>query len=161
MKNFILGIVTVLILGVVGFFAYQYGKKSVKTETTSITPSVSPQAASSTETPTLSAPLPTVKQINTNDNELIKQALFKKNNWPDNGTITVTVTTNDGKYASGTATSGGGGGYFYAVKDNGQWLIVADGNGVIECTKLANYPDYPKTLIPECWDQATQKNIKR
>lgn len=95
------------------------------------------------------------------DNALIKEVLFKKNDWKESDEITVTVATNDGKYASGTVTSGGGGGYFFAVKDNGVWKIVADGNGVIPCENLANYPDYPKTLIPECWDSAANKSVKR
>lgn len=75
--------------------------------------------------------------------------------------MTVKVSTNDGKYASGTATASGGGGYFFAAKVNGVWQVIADGNGVILCTSLTNYPDFPKTLIPECYDQATGKNVIR
>lgn len=96
-----------------------------------------------------------------NDSELIKQALFKKNNWTDDGSMTLTVSTNDGKYASGGVTAEGGGGYFYAAKVNDAWKIVADGNGVILCTNLTAYPDYPKTLISECFDEASNKSIKR
>ena len=49
------------------------------------------------------------------DMDLIRAALDKKNNWPNDNSITVTVSTNDGKYASGTAGGQGGGGYFYAA----------------------------------------------
>jgi hypothetical protein len=95
------------------------------------------------------------------DPQLIKESLFKKNNWKESDDINVTVSTNDGNYASGIVTSQGGGGYFYAAKENGEWVIVADGNGLIMCSSLINYPKYPTSLIPECYDQTTEKSIKR
>ena len=123
-------------------------------------PPVIPIITQSSMKPTsVLTPTSTIKKES--DNELIKKALFLKNKWPDDGTITVTVSTNDGKYASGTATSQGGGGYFFAIKVNDKWEIVADGNGIIECSSLTKYPDFPKTLIPECYDSATQKSVKR
>jgi len=96
------------------------------------------------------------------DSPLIKAALFAKNNWSKSLDVTVKVNTNDGKYASGTVNSReGGGGLFFATKVNGEWQIVADGNGVISCSSLAGYPDYPKTLIPVCYDQKTDKLVER
>jgi hypothetical protein len=71
------------------------------------------------------------------------------------------VGSNDGKYASGSVAADGGGGYFYAIKVNGEWKIVADGNGTISCTSLTNYPDYPVALISECYDESAGKTIKR
>ena len=147
MKGFILGVISVLIIGGVGFAAYQYGKKS----------SVSNVVPTATE---LSTPISTPAPV-ANDSDLIKTALFKKNGWPDDNSITVKVDTNDGTYASGTAGGQGGGGYFYAIKVAGEWKIVADGNGEISCASLAPYPDYPKSLIPMCFDDSTQKNINR
>ncbi len=96
-----------------------------------------------------------------NDSELIRQALFKKNNWPENNSIAVTISFNDGRYAKGTVASQGGGGYVFAAKVNGAWQIVTDGNGVISCSALTAFPDYPTTLIPECYDQSTGKEVKR
>lgn len=151
MKGFILGIVTVLVIGAVGWGSYQMGKKGAVS---------TPVSATSTplfsEAPaTLGTPVPTP-----NDNELIKAALYKENNWPDNS-VTVTVNTNDGTYASGTAGGSGGGGYFYAIKVADNWKIVANSNGTIDCSALTAYPNYPKSLIPECFDSATQSIIKR
>ncbi len=40
-------------------------------------------------------------------------------------------------------------------------VIVADGNGIITCSSLAKYPDYPVSLIPECYDQQTNSTVKR
>lgn len=157
MKNYILGMTTVIVLIIAGFIVYQYGKQNA---TTKEIPSVVPVTTQSPNKPTPTV-LPTSTVSKESDSTLIKKALFTKNNWPDDGTITVTVSTNDGKYASGTATSQGGGGYFFAEKVNSQWEIVADGNGVILCSSLVKYPDFPKTLIPECWDDKTQKSVKR
>ncbi len=136
----------VIFVGAVGFFSYQYGKQTTKTESTAAVTII---------------PSPTITPTVANDNELIKQALFKKNNWTDDGSLTFTVSANDGKYAKGGVSAQGGGGYFFAVKDNGQWVIVADGNGVIECASLTKYPDYPVSFIPECYDSATSKTVKR
>ncbi|MDQ5981837.1 MAG: hypothetical protein QG570_595 [Patescibacteria group bacterium] len=45
-----------------------------------------------------------------------------------------------------------GGGYVFAVKENDEMKIVADGNGIITCEMLKDYPDYPTYLISECVD---------
>jgi hypothetical protein len=140
MKGFILGIITVLIVGGVGYYAYQYGKGA-----NPITPIF-------TSTP--------VATSTVSDADLIKNALYQKNKWQDMG-ITITIKTNDGTYASGSVNGQGGGGYFYAIKVTGVWKIVADGNGIISCADLAPYPDYPKSLIPECFDQSTQNIVNR
>lgn len=150
MKGFVLGILISLLMIFIAFEAYQFGK-----DTSSIT--------SVTPTPSLISPTiePTATPTVVDDNVLIKKTLFDKNNWQETDGITVQISTNNGKYASGTVTADGGGGYFYAIKVNGVWKIVADGNGVILCTNLIDYPDYPKTLIPECYDTTTSKSIKR
>ena len=36
----------------------------------------------------------------------------------------------------------GGGGYVFAVKDDGEVKVLADGNGVIMCSFLEDYPDF-------------------
>jgi hypothetical protein len=90
------------------------------------------------------------------DAELITTALIAKNKWKD-GYVTVTLKTNDGRYASGSVP----GGYVFAAKANGNWEIVADGNGSILCSQLAKFPDFPTSLIPACYDPATQKEITR
>jgi len=146
MRNFLLGIIITLVVVGVGAVGFLYGQRK---SSSNIIPTI-------TITPTIEQLTPTV-----DEGELIKTALFQKNNWKDSDGITVHISTNDGKYASGTATAQGGGGYFYAVKDNGIWIIVADGNGVIECSSLSKYFDYPKTLIPECYNSATGKSVKR
>lgn len=156
MKNYILGIGTILIIILLVLLAYLYTKPNQKIEVSLTTPSTNQPTKALTLNPT---PTPTIS-IEA-DNLLIKKALFTKNNWTDDGSLTFTVSTNDGKYASGGVSAQGGGGYFFAEKVNGQWEIVADGNGTILCSSLVKYSDFPKTLIPECYDSATQKSVKR
>lgn len=96
--------------------------------------------------------------------EQIKKALIEKNNWSPTMNLEVTISKREGVYMSGTVREKGemtGGGYFFAVKDNDVWVIVADGNGIISCDSVDLYPEYPKTFIPQCWDQSTQNVIQR
>lgn len=111
---------------------------------------VAPSAMPSTASPTAAA----------SDSELITKALYEKNQWPE-GSVTVSVTSNDGTYAKGMAGGQGGGGLFFAEKKAGAWKIVYDGNGIIPCDNLKDYPDFPKTLIPTCFDQAAGTTVKR
>lgn len=100
--------------------------------------------------------------IKTSDVDLIKQALFTKNNWSPTLEINLSINKNDGVYASGSVSEKqGGGGYFYAKKVGSEWKIVADGNGMIACDSLQDYPDYPKTLIPSCYNPTTGETITR
>lgn len=99
-----------------------------------------------------------------NISELIKQALIKKNNWTNGDDLIITISKNEGTYISGGVkdkNAEAGGGYFFAVKAGGVWKIIADGNGTISCESLVPYPDYPKSFIPECWDEKTGKLIIR
>lgn len=159
MKNFILGVLLTIVVALLAIGVYLLDKQSLSPkkiiEIISPTPVVE---LSPTLEPT-DVPTPTIKTIS--DNELIKQVLFKKNNWPESDNFVFKISTNDGKYASGMVTADGGGGYFYAVKDGTNWVIVADGNGMIDCSNLTKYPDYPNTLIPECYNSTNQKTVKR
>lgn len=187
MKNFIIGFLIAGVIGTVAVGSYFYGKQQTKTNSL-LTPtgiiSLSPtqpmvgndkdehgcigsagyswcaeknKCLRVWEEP---CPTPTVAE---NTVELIKQALIKKNNWT-NFEVEVTINKNDGTYAAGSVKEKGsmvGGGYFFAKKVNGEWIIVADGNGVITCASLVPYPDYPASLISECYDEKTSTTIKR
>jgi len=160
MRNFILGILTVIIIGLIAYVAYQYGQQNS-------TNKLPGQAVSPTVTNIMTEPSPTSAVVLTptltiqEENNLVKQALLKKHpNWNENE-VTIKVNTNDGKYAGGSASDSGGGGYFFAAKVEGVWKIVADGNGTISCASLKDYPDFPNTLIPECFDETTGKSITR
>lgn len=73
----------------------------------------------------------------------------------------VTVSKIEGNYAKGMASEEGGGGLWFGAKVNGVWKLVFDGNGVISCEEISPYPDFPKDLIPSCWDMTTDKLVTR
>ncbi len=95
------------------------------------------------------------------DAEKIKQALIAKG--LDLSDMKVVIHKHLGKYISGgvvPVSVPGGGGYVFAVKEDGEIKIVADGNGVIMCEMLEDYPDYPTYLISHCVDE-TGNSISR
>lgn len=88
------------------------------------------------------------------DAEKIKQALIAKG--LNLTGMKVTIHKHLGKYIAGGVvpiSEPGGGGYVFAAKENGEIKIVADGNGVIMCAMLKDYPDYPVYLISACVDE--------
>lgn len=187
MKNFVFGFLIAVIIGVIGVVAFMAGKNQgrvlpIPTATPKVVLQISPTSpvvggdkdehgcigsAGYTWCEVKNKCLRVWEEpciINTAlDSALIKEALVKKHNWNINE-IEVTVSKNDGIYASGGVeekNSQVGGGYFFAVKDAGIWKIVADGNGTIDCENLVPYPDYPISLIPECYNMKTGKTVKR
>jgi hypothetical protein len=81
------------------------------------------------------------------DEEAIAQALATKNGWQSTD-IVVTITKFNGKYARGlfNSKSEGGGGIYWAVKKEGSWKIVQDGNGIPDCNILKE-EQFPKDFL--------------
>lgn len=162
MITFVAGFVAAIAIIAIAFTAYQYGtsraaKPAVPTPTAE-------QAAHTSVSPTASVTPSTAEATPEDITAAISEALIKKNNWDPNIKLEITIKTNDGKYASGGVTEKGamgGGGMFFAIKDQGVWKIVADGNGITQCSELAPYPDFPISLIPQCWDETTNKMVSR
>ena len=76
--------------------------------------------------------------------------------------LKVTVSKIEGNFAQGGAAEVGvGGGMWFAAKVDNRWLLVWDGNGIILCSDVEHYPDFPNTLIPECFDEKLNKTIRR
>jgi len=93
--------------------------------------------------------------------QTIKEAIVAENNGEGSTTLEVTLSQIDGDFAKGMASDQGGGGMWFAAKVNGEWELVWDGNGIIQCSDLTNYPDFPTSMIPECYDDATQDMVVR
>jgi hypothetical protein len=92
---------------------------------------------------------------------LIKQMLIAKHG-SSAETLDVGVSKISGNYAQGSASEAGlGGGMWFATDINGEWELVWDGNGIIECESLNDYPDFPNTLIPECFDKSSNEMVER
>jgi hypothetical protein len=119
----------------------------------------SPVSTQSAVTEALPSPSPVVDE-SVNLVNAVKVALIAKHG-PDAASLNVTVSKIEGDYASGAATAQAGGGMWYATKVNGNWNLVWDGNGQINCSDITPYPSFPSDLIPECWDTTTQKIVTR
>jgi hypothetical protein len=90
----------------------------------------------------------------------VKAALIAKHG-PDAGLLNITASKIEGIYAQGGASAEGGGAMWFAAKVNGVWKLVWDGNGQINCSDIAPYPEFPTDMIPECWNTTTNKIVKR
>lgn len=92
----------------------------------------------------------------------IAKDFSKKYNKPLDAFV-ITIDIDAGNYAKGAVSFKGemGGGLWFAAKRNGEWQLVFDGNGIIDCNNLKNYPDFPNTLIPQCFDKDKNVLIKR
>lgn len=91
---------------------------------------------------------------------IIKQAIVAKSSGTGEK-LSVTVSKINGDYAQGNASDDGGGGMWFAAKVNGAWKLVWDGNGIINCKDLTAYPNYPKSMIPACFDEVKQDTVNR
>lgn len=92
----------------------------------------------------------------------INKEFSKKYNKPLDAFI-LTLDTELGDYAKGSVQQKGegGGGLWFAVKVNNGWQLVYDGNGIIPCKDLKQYPDFPSNLIPQCFDDSKNMLIER
>lgn len=102
------------------------------------------------------------KGVETSVEDQIAAALAQKNNW-DASKVEINITTINGDYAKGDVRlmDEAGGGLWFAAKVNDTWKIVYDGNGIITCDLLSNYQDFPKDLIPQCFDTQTDNLVTR
>lgn len=78
-------------------------------------------------------------------------------------TLKITVNKIQGDFAQGAANDpdARGGGQWFAAKVNGEWKLVYDGNGMITCDQLEDYPEFPADLIPACFDKASEQMQNR
>jgi hypothetical protein len=156
MKNGGISLLTLILISVIaagGYYIliYQPQKSPVPADLTiqQITPSANPSVM----------PSATVDETET-IKSAVKSAIVAKRGVSANE-LTYTVSEIIGNYARGGASAQGGGAMWFAAKLNGTWTLVWDGNGVILCTDIAGYPDFPKTMIPECYNEQTKKTVTR
>jgi hypothetical protein len=80
----------------------------------------------------------------------IQHILAKKYNRPADE-VNITVSKQDGKYASGSVLFGEGGlgegGVFLARKVGNMWEVVFDGNGSVDCTLLRKDYGFPDSIL--------------
>jgi hypothetical protein len=142
------------------YFYYNNLSIDIKFGKSSVTPPIPSQSEQIITPTTPIANLPSeIPQIS--DVDLLRTAFASKYNKSFADTE-VTVSKKTGTYASGGVNFTGevGGGWFLAYKQAGNWIIVANGNGTIQCASIAPY-NFPVDIVPECWDEATSKLIVR
>jgi len=157
----ILVILGVLVaVGVIAYVGYTIGYSESQNAIPSPTPTATATAVKSA---VRSATVSVTATANTeSDTKGITKALVDKLGMDEN-TIKVTVSKTDSNYATGTVGSTEselGGGYFVAVKQDGEWIIIADGNGTIDCAVLDEY-SVPATIIGECYNEETDESVTR
>ena len=92
---------------------------------------------------------------------VIKEALIAKHG-PNAEKLNVSVSEISELYAKGGASEPGvGGGMWFAAKVGESWKLVWDGNGIITCSSFSEYPAFPSTIVPECYDEVTQQMVTR
>lgn len=158
-KAFISIVVLVVLAGGIYFL-------SQKGLTVSFNSAVTPTVASistSGPTPSIVVQNPSVTSTQSDEEKLkaaVKAGLIAEHG-QDAASMTVTVSTADGDYAKGMVSEQGGGGIWFAAKTSGVWKLVWDGNGIIDCSVLTPYPNFPTNMIPECYDSANSKMLTR
>jgi len=164
-------VILLALIGAGGFYLGQTHKLVPATQT-EITPTSQPESGSEQALPIVtSTPIPT--QVPTHsagsgqavDDKAALVAMVKASEvarvGADANASTYTVSQIQGNYARGMASASGGGAIWFAAKVNGTWKLVFIGNGSVQCSQLVNYPNFPNTMIPECWDAVNQKNVTR
>lgn len=148
-KTFIL---ILILLGMVGYGGYYLGNKNKAVQE----PVITQPAPTNTQAVTPTSGVDEAATLKT----VIKQALVKEHGATAND-LNVTVSKIEGNYAQGGASASAGGAMWFAVKVNGDWTLVWDGNGTISCTLTDKYPDFSTSMIPECWNDKTMKSVTR
>jgi len=154
-------VAVIVLLGGVVLFLWQRNRalntKNVEEEavyTEEPLPMVSPDVAPAPPVLPVGEPAqkePDVKE----DAALIRDALAKKHSA---GVLDVSLGVKEitAEYAAGSVKFAGedGGGWWLAAKVNGEWVLVADGNGVVMCADVKPY-SFPISMVAECYDSAT------
>jgi len=115
----------------------------------------------SLEPTSLPSPQPSAALPEKSITEAMKENFAKKYN-KNASDYEVTVGKNTGSYASGGVKVTGemAGGWWLAAKTASGWVLVQDGNGTVSCQIIAPY-NFPNSIVPECWDEQTQKIVNR
>lgn len=153
--------ILLMILGAVIFWIYM--NKSQNTTPGGIQPIIFPtptvfiQPTNTPPPPSITQPVAAVYPTDTppvvsskSDAQLLQEAFAKKYNRQASSYI-ITISKTDGTHISGGVKISGemGGGWFLAYKQNGNIIIVQDGNGTISCEIIAPY-NFPSDMVPEC-----------
>ena len=152
-------ILVLIVIGIIGYGGYYFGNKNNNPQAIQNQIYNQPSVTSSTTSPTETI-APTADETSVLINDVRTGLIAEHGN--DAASLNITVKKIEGDYASGAANEPvGGGGMWFAAKVNGTWKVVDDGNGIILCSKLTAYPNFPTDILPNCYDDKTQNLVKR
>ena len=137
-KLYFLLIFLILGIGLIGCVPTVAGSDNIETTDVSVTDT-------STPTPTVEPTASPMDAAPMSQDETDIRTALAAHLEVDGSKLTVTIEENTGTHARGNVDNG----YFLATKVNGNWMIVADGQGVIECNAIAQYA-FPASMVPEC-----------
>lgn len=140
----------IIVIGALGFYLIQ--GKSEDTATTQVT---TPKTATESAKEATKPATPSSKKAEETESDavLLKKVVSEKTGI-NMDIIIVDVQKNTGKHATGLVTAKGemmGGGYWLALKTDGKWSVVFDGQSTPECT-LVDPSGFPVNMVPECID---------
>jgi len=89
-----------------------------------------------------------VKKTEDTVKEAVTKILIEKYNW-DKNKVSVQVNKEVDGFASGSVGFGDefGGGGWLAKKIEGKWMVVWDGNGAVDCSKLRTEFKFPDEIL--------------
>lgn len=154
-------LIIAIILLIVAIFGGGFLWWTIKSGAPAVEPTAEPMPIASPEVVLSPEPIPTEEEETKSDLEQIKEAFAEKYNRSVEE-VDASIDNNTGTYANGLVRFAGeiGGGWWLAYNNGDGWIIVADGNGSVMCEDIEGY-DFPTDMVPECWDEATSKLIKR
>ncbi len=161
----ILIIFLVIITFIGGFFFSQfYGDKLITQDTKESPQPAEPGMASPVPQPSKapqSSPVQPSPSPEIDDEQLLKQAFGEKYDRPASD-ANVSISEKDGNYVKGGVGFEGemGGGWFLAYYEEGEYTIVADGNGTVPCTPVERYA-FPTDMVPECYRESDGTLVDR
>lgn len=147
-KVAVIVVILLIFIGIGGFYAGQKYKLVPVEET--------PQPTSVSTSVPIATPIVDEKEILV---AAVRAGLVSEHGQSANS-MNITVSKIEGNFAQGSASEEGGGAMWLAAKVGAEWKLVWDGNGTISCEKTDPY-DFPVSLVPECWNEATGKLIRR
>lgn len=129
------------------------GQGTTTSVTEETTPVLIPTEATGTATPTTDEKAALIVAV--------KAGLVAEHG-PSANSMNVTVSKIVGNFAQGGAVDPAsvGGAMWLAAKTGSGWKLVWDGNGTISCESTDPY-NFPVSMLPECWNEATGKLITR
>jgi hypothetical protein len=78
----------------------------------------------------------------------------------DTSTVILTVKHNTGEHATGALrfSNESGGGLWFGVKQEENWKLAYDGNGIVPCNIAEEYA-FPTSIVPQCIDTSNENQL--